>query len=130
VETLSAAEIAGTLAHEVMHPALQHHTRRGGRDPRRSNMACDYAINPMLLDAGLTLPKDVLLDHRFRGMSAERIYNLLEDEEKNQSSSSDADTQSQDDSADSGGGSNSSEPRRNEADMDDSHAPQTPGGIG
>jgi predicted metal-dependent peptidase len=26
VETLSAAEIAGTLAHEVMHPALQHHT--------------------------------------------------------------------------------------------------------
>jgi Putative metallopeptidase domain len=25
VETLSAAEIAGTLAHEVMHPALQHH---------------------------------------------------------------------------------------------------------
>jgi predicted metal-dependent peptidase len=62
VETLSAAEIAGTLAHEVMHPALQHHTRRSGRNPRRWNMACDYAINPMLLDAGLTLPKDVLLD--------------------------------------------------------------------
>ncbi|HTF64932.1 MAG TPA: hypothetical protein VK638_19820 [Edaphobacter sp.] len=78
VETLSAAEIAGTLAHEVMHPALQHHTRRSGRNPRRWNMACDYAINPMLVDAGLTLPKDVLLDNRFRGMSAERIYNLLE----------------------------------------------------
>ena len=41
-------------------------------------MACDYAINPMLLDAGLTLPKDVLIDNRFRGMSAERIYNLIE----------------------------------------------------
>jgi len=49
VETLSAAEIAGTLAHEVMHPALQHHIRRGGRNPRRWNMACDYAINPMLV---------------------------------------------------------------------------------
>jgi predicted metal-dependent peptidase len=130
VETLSAAEIAGTLAHEVMHPALQHHTRRGGRNPRRWNMACDYAINPMLLDAGLTLPKDVLLDNRFRGMSAERIYNLLEEEEQNQSSSSDADTASQDDSADSGGGSNSSESSSSEADMDDPHAPQTPGGIG
>jgi predicted metal-dependent peptidase len=90
VETLSAAEIARTLAHEVMHPALQHHTRRGERNPRRWNMGCDYAINPMLLDAGLTLPKDVLLDNRFRGMSAERIYNLLEEEEENQRSSSDA----------------------------------------
>ena len=67
VETLSAAEIAGTLAHEVMHPALQHHIRRGGRNPRRWNMACDYAINPMLVDAGLTLPKDVLLDTAFVG---------------------------------------------------------------
>ena len=119
VETLSAAEIAGTLAHEVMHPALQHHTRRGGRNPRRWNMACDYAINPMLLDAGLTLPKDVLLDNRFRGMSAERIYNLLEEEEQNQSSSTDADSESQDDSADIGGGSNSSESSSSEEEMDE-----------
>jgi predicted metal-dependent peptidase len=129
VETLSAAEIAGTLAHEVMHPALQHHTRRGGRNPRRWNMACDYAINPMLLDAGLTLPKDVLLDNRFRGMSAERIYNLPEEEEQNQSSSTDAESERQDD-FDSGGGSNSSESSSSEEDMDDPHAPQTAGGIG
>jgi predicted metal-dependent peptidase len=80
VETLNAAELAGVLAHEVMHPALQHHTRRGDRDRKRWNIACDYAINPMLLDAGLTLPKDVLIDHRFRGMSAERIYNLIEEQ--------------------------------------------------
>jgi predicted metal-dependent peptidase len=130
VETLSAAEIAGTLAHEVMHPALQHHTRRGGRNPRRWNMACDYAINPMLLDAGLTLPKDVLLDNRFRGMSAERIYNLLEEEEQNQTSSSDSDSESQDDSADGGGGSNSSDSSGSEEDTDEPRAPQTPGGIG
>ena len=57
VETLSSAELIGTLCHEVMHPALQHHTRRAARNPKRWNMACDYAINPMLLDAGLTLPK-------------------------------------------------------------------------
>jgi predicted metal-dependent peptidase len=130
VETLSAAEIAGTLAHEVMHPALQHHTRRGDRNPRRWNIACDYAINPMLLDAGLTLPKDVLIDNRFRGMSAEHIYNLLEEGEQNQSSSSDAGTESQEDSADSGGGSHSSESSSGEEDMDDPHAPRTPGGIG
>src|SRR5947207_7298870 len=87
VETLNATELTGVLAHEVMHPSLQHHTRRGDRNPARWNMACDYAINPMLLDAGLTLPKDVLIDDRFRGMSAERIYNLIE-EEKNQEGSS------------------------------------------
>jgi predicted metal-dependent peptidase len=130
VETLSAAEIAGTLAHEVMHPALLHHTRRRGRSPRRWNMACDYAINPMLIDAGLTLPKDVLLDNRFRGMSAERIYNLLEEEEQNQSSSTDAESESQDDSANSAGGTSSSESSSSEEAMDDPRAPQTPGGIG
>jgi predicted metal-dependent peptidase len=110
VEPLSAAETAGTLAHEVMHPALQHQTRRGGRNPRRWNMACDYAINPMLLDAGLTLPKDVLLDNnRFRGMSAEQIYNLLKEEGQNQSSSSNAESENQGDAADSGGASNTPE---------------------
>ena len=62
--------------HEVMHPALQHHVRRSGRDPRRWNEACDYVINPLLLDAGLSLPDGVLVDHRFRSMSAEQIYNL------------------------------------------------------
>ena len=65
------------LAHETMHPALHHHLRRSGRNPRRRNEACDYAIDPLLLDDGLSLPKGVLVDARFRGMSAERIYNLL-----------------------------------------------------
>jgi predicted metal-dependent peptidase len=80
VQGLSAAELVGVLAHEVMHPALQHHTRRRDRMPARWNMAADYAVNPLLLDAGLTLPADALLNNRFRNMSAERIYNLLADE--------------------------------------------------
>jgi predicted metal-dependent peptidase len=75
VKTLSSAELIGTLCHEVMHPALQHHTRRAGRNQKRWNMACDYAINPMLLDAGITLPNGILCEARFRGMSAEEIYN-------------------------------------------------------
>ena len=100
VDTLNAAELAGVLAHEVMHPALQHHTRRGDRDRKRWNMACDYAINPLLLDAGLTLPKDVLIDHRFRGMSAERIYNLIEEQQDQDSSNGEGENQ---DGAASGG---------------------------
>lgn len=34
-EALNAAEVAGVLAYEVMHPALQRHTRHGDRDVRR-----------------------------------------------------------------------------------------------
>jgi predicted metal-dependent peptidase len=109
-----------------MHPALQHHTRRGSRNPKRWNMACDYAINPLLVEAGLTLPKDVLLDHRFRGMSAERIYNLLEAEEEKEKQNS------SDDKSQKGGESQSntdSKPRES-GDANGPSAPQTPGGIG
>ena len=102
VETLNAAELAGVLAHEVMHPALQHHTRRGDRDRKRWNMACDYAVNPLLLDAGLTLPKDVLVDQRFRGMSAERIYNLIEGQQDQDGSN--GEQESQDGSSSDGDG--------------------------
>ena len=34
VDTPNAAELIGTLD-EVLHPALQHHTRRGGRNRKR-----------------------------------------------------------------------------------------------
>ena len=68
VDSLTPSQLVGCLAHEVMHPGLQHHTRRGDRDPRKWNEAADYAINPMLLDAGLDLPEGVLLDDQYRGM--------------------------------------------------------------
>ena len=70
-------ELTGCIAHEVMHCGLHHHTRREQREPERWNAAADYAINPLLQDAGLTLPQGVLLDDRYRGMSAEQIYEAL-----------------------------------------------------
>jgi predicted metal-dependent peptidase len=125
VEGLSSAELIGTLAHETMHPALQHHTRRGGRNPRRWNMACDYAINPMLVDAGLTLPKDVLMDHRFRGMSAEEIYNRLEAGEDRSSRDQDGYRNQQ-----SGSGEGGEEQATGDPDADTPWVPETVGGIG
>ena len=71
-------EITGVLAHEVLHIALEHGLRRGNRDPRLWNIACDYAINLILIECGFQLPKGGLLDHRYAGMSAEQIYALLE----------------------------------------------------
>ena len=70
-------KVAGLLAHEVMHVALQHHLRRFNREPRRWNYACDYAINPMLLAAGMHLPDGGLVDERYLDMAAEEIYHLL-----------------------------------------------------
>jgi len=122
VDTLNAATLAGVLAHEVMHPALQHHTRRAKRDPRRWNEACDYAINPLLLDAGLSLPDDVLVDPRFRGMSAEQIYNLREAEAQPQT-----DDQSESEQ-DSGSDSNDSAGDGNESGTPS--VPESQGGIG
>jgi predicted metal-dependent peptidase len=127
VDTLNAAELAGVLAHEVMHPALQHHTRRGDRNHARWNMACDYAINPMLIDAGLVLPKDVLIDARFSGMSAEHIYNLIE-EEDNQGSSNGT-SQSQNEPAVARRDEKAQNSDDSNADGDPT-APSTPGGIG
>jgi predicted metal-dependent peptidase len=125
VDTLNAAELVGVLAHEVMHPALEHHTRRGDREHARWNMACDYAINPILLDAGLTLPKDVLIDNRFRGMSAERIYNLIEEDEKEEGSTGQSESQPE-----NGSGGSVDGPVQNEEAGNEPHAPSTPGGVG
>lgn len=124
VATLNAATLAGTLAHEVMHPALHHHVRRSGRDPKRWNQACDYAINPLLADAGLSLPDGVLLDDRFRGMSAEQIYNLLASESEAEQDSD------KEDGCDEHGGEESKDAPSLGGDSKEPSAPVTEGGIG
>jgi predicted metal-dependent peptidase len=119
VDTLNPATLSGVLAHEVMHPALHHHARRSGRDPRRWNEACDYAINPLLIDAGLSLPEGVLVDDRYRGISAEQIYNLLERDAEHQSGDLDGQAEGGEDDASAG-----------ENSPNGLSAPVTQGGIG
>jgi predicted metal-dependent peptidase len=122
VDTLNAATLCGVLAHEVMHPGLQHHVRRSGRNPKRWNEACDYAINPILLDAGLHLPEGVLVDDRFREMSAEQIYNQLQTEAEQEPGD-------QDDMQETEGDGTAS-PHASPGDSGEPSAPITEGGIG
>lgn len=79
IDTLSARELTTLLIHEVMHCANGHPWRREGRDPTRWNEACDRVINPLLRDAGYTLPTGGLVelgsDHL--GRSAEWVYDRL-----------------------------------------------------
>jgi predicted metal-dependent peptidase len=77
VAELKPAELEGVLAHEVLHCALAHHCRRGQRDPELWNEAADYAVNPILLAGGVTLPAGVLSNAAFADLSAEEIYEQL-----------------------------------------------------
>lgn len=80
VEEISPSELQGVIAHEVMHCAALHHVRRGNRDGKRWNEACDYAINADLIAAGFKLPKGGLVDPAFAGRGAEEIYKILGDQ--------------------------------------------------
>lgn len=71
-------QIVGVVAHEVLHVAFKHMLRRDERDPERWNIACDHAINHILLDGGFELPDGGLHDDQYKGMSAERIYDQLQ----------------------------------------------------
>jgi len=76
IKTLNSEELKGLLVHEIMHPALLHHIRRGNREHRRWNMAADYALNP-LISKRYRLPQGALDDPRFHDKAADEIYNLL-----------------------------------------------------
>ena len=77
IESLSNAEVKGLICHEVLHIAMLHPFRRNSRDPFRWNVACDYAINQIVKDAGFSLPEGALIEDKYKGMEAEVIYNML-----------------------------------------------------
>ena len=80
LEKLTPQERTGLLAHEVWHVAFNHLTRLGSRDKMLWNKAGDYVINYMLTQAGFTIPKGGLYDERFKDMSTEEVYNIIEAE--------------------------------------------------
>ena len=53
VSNLSDDQLKFLVAHECMHPMLEHNFRRQSRDPKKWNMAADYVINQLLVDEGI-----------------------------------------------------------------------------
>lgn len=89
---LSDAELRFVLVHEVCHCALGHLWRMGARDPKKWNLATDYAVNQTLEDYAADLkladpkavdhwviPQGMYLDPQYRGMASEEIYAKLPD---------------------------------------------------
>jgi len=78
IASLTLAETEFMLAHEALHCGLAHFARRENRVKWRWDIACDYAINPILIGEGLTPPFGILHDRAFSGMTAEEIYPCLD----------------------------------------------------
>jgi len=80
---LSDEELKFLVAHECMHPMLEHNFRRGERDTYKWNQAADYVINKLLTDEGIgKMPEQGLLDdtiYNNGGGTSDGIFNLLPD---------------------------------------------------
>jgi predicted metal-dependent peptidase len=94
VEKQQLNDLVGVLAHEAAHVALKHQLRRGVRDIKKWNIACDMAINPHLLESGYSLPdyddaKKAQVA-QYIDMSSEKIYGMIPDSPDKQSPPSDS----------------------------------------
>lgn len=84
IAALSVEETQFVLAHEALHCALSHFARRQHRIRHRWDVACDHAVNPLLVADGLKPPPGVLLLEAYRGMTAEEIYPCIGDNDSGQ----------------------------------------------
>lgn len=68
------------VGHEVLHAVYNHSGRRGDRDPKIWNYACDFAVNQDLIEQRIgeriTVVK-ILVNEKYKGMAAEEIYDDL-----------------------------------------------------
>jgi predicted metal-dependent peptidase len=82
IASLSTSQTQFMLSHEALHCALSHFARRAHRVKHRWDLACDFAVNPLLLEDGLTPPPNAQVLDEYKGMTAEEIYPLIEEHEQ------------------------------------------------
>ncbi|MCK4743248.1 MAG: hypothetical protein KAT25_05470 [Sulfuriflexus sp.] len=79
IDSMSVEQAQFVLAHEALHCALSHFSRRQHRIKHRWDLACDLAINPILINEGMQPIPDTLYDKQYDGMTAEEIYPTIDD---------------------------------------------------
>lgn len=79
-ESLTDKECVGVLLHETGHIAFLHCYRKKYREHARWNVACDKAVNAVLVAANITLPKDGVPPGPL-GSLAEELYEAITPEE-------------------------------------------------
>ncbi len=80
IEALTIEQTQFMLAHDALHCALIHFARRQHRDKHKWDVACDFAVNPLLINDGLKPPPGILYLKEYEGMTAEEIYPLIDDQ--------------------------------------------------
>lgn len=76
------------MAHEVWHMILKHLDRGMPFDPADYNKAGDHVINNVLEEEGFSfdfgdMDFEPYLDHKYKSMSTEEVYNDIREEKKN-----------------------------------------------
>ncbi len=79
INALDIQQTQFVLAKQALHCALSHFARRQHRIKHRWDLACDYAVNPLLIEDGLKAPPETLVDDGYQGMTAEEIYHYIGD---------------------------------------------------
>ncbi len=77
IDQLNPKQTEFVFAHETLHNVFEHMFRRGDRNPQIWNIACDYAINQILVDDKIgekVSQIKIFQDNKYRGKSAEEIY--------------------------------------------------------
>ena len=86
IDALSMEQAQFVLANQALHCALSHFSRRQHRSRFRWNIACDHAINPLLVKDGLIPPPGTLVLECFEGMTAEEIYPSIDENDSDEPS--------------------------------------------
>ena len=83
IEPLTDEELTFLVAHECLHPMLEHNWRRHERDPKKWNKAGDYVINQVLVDDNIgMMPEGGLLSQQVYddgGGTSDGIFAILPD---------------------------------------------------
>lgn len=82
IADLNLSQVQFVLAHEALHCGLSHFARREHRDRIRWDVACDYAVNQLLLEDDLEQPHGTLFKEEYAGMSAEEIYPCIDPDDE------------------------------------------------
>jgi len=83
IDRLDVAEVEFVMANGAMHTVLKHQDRSAGRTQWLWQTATDYVVNSMLVNNGMQLPEYANYEHKFDGMYAEEVYQMLRDEMMN-----------------------------------------------
>ncbi len=84
IDALNVEQTQFVLANQALHCALSHFARRQHRNRYRWDIACDHAVNPLLVKEGLIPPPGTLVLDSFEGMTAEEIYPYIDENESDE----------------------------------------------